>query len=118
MQQWILKKMKDIAEQAEDVSFRTDYSGRGMYGRRCVGLTGSQTAVQDVIAELVNELVQDLFDDAIDCDEGEENAAYRKNDEVQEAIRKLLVRQSRDSMGLDVIVYWSNVQWQEEEVEK
>lgn len=106
----VQKLLKAACEDmGEEVSFRNDYSGRGMYGKRCVGITGSRGDCQRVIAEVLRQMTQELFDAAIDCDEGEENAAYDLNDAVQENIDKLM-HQSMDSMGLDVIVYFERLE--------
>lgn len=106
----IQKMLKDACGEQGDMSaFRNDYSGRGMYGRKCIGITGTMADCQRVIAAVIGQMTQELFDTAIDCDEGEENAAYALNDSVQEAIDKLLDF-SWDSMGFDVIVYWPRIE--------
>ena len=83
------KDLIEIAESA-DLNVRS-YSGRGMYGKECVGITGS--TLQHVLADLV--LAEFDFD--------KEDLAY-------------LIRAARtDNMGMDTIVYWPNLQWPEEE---
>ncbi len=104
----IQKMLKDACEDIGEVSFRNDYSGRGMYGRKCVGITGSRSDCQRVIGAVLQQMTQELFDTAIDSSEGEEQAAYDLNDVVQENIDKLM-QQSMDSMGLDVIVYFERL---------
>lgn len=113
---WILDLIKDAAE-ANDVDLRTDYSGRGMYGRRCVGLTGNRQDVNAAIAEVIKMAVQELFTETVDADGEETTALYNKNDDVQQAIDILVGEQQQDSMGFDIIVYWPDLQWPEEESE-
>lgn len=107
--QSVQQLLKAACEDSGEVDFRNDYSGRGMYGKRCVGITGSRGDCQRVIGEVLRTMVQELFDASIDCADGEENAAYDLNDTVQENIDKLM-QQSMDSMGLDVIVYFERLE--------
>jgi hypothetical protein len=105
-----LQKM--LSDACEDMGgecqFRNDYSGRGMYGARCVGITGSYRDCQRVIASVLGTMTQDLFDTAIDSN-GNDDAAYALNDTVQGNIDKLMDMRS-DSMGLDVICYWERLE--------
>lgn len=97
------------ADMGDAAGFRNDYSGRAMYGRKCIGITGTMSDCQRVIAATIGQMTQELFDTAINCDDGEENVAYDMNDAVQEAIDKLL-NFKWDSMGFDVIVYWPELE--------
>lgn len=74
-----------LAADDEDVSLRTDYSGRGMYGRECIGIVcGGSTEVTRFLFA-----VKDRDDD----------------------LARMLLDQgmSEDSMGLDGIYYWPGV---------
>jgi hypothetical protein len=97
-----------------ECELRDNYSGRAMYGKRCIGITGSMRDCQKVIASVLGTMSQDLFDTAINCDDSdrEATAAYDLNDKVQEAIDSLMAF-SWDSMGLDVIVYWPDIEPEE-----
>jgi hypothetical protein len=104
------KMLKDACEDmGDECQFRNDYSGRGMYGSKCVGITGSWKDCQRVIASVLGTMSQDLFDTAIDCDDDGENEAYALNDTVQEQIDKLMAF-TFDSMGYDVIIYWERLE--------
>lgn len=105
-----LQKMLKAAcdDMGGECGFRNDYGGRGMYGQRCVGITGSWGDCQKVIAAVLGNMTQQLFETAIDCEEGAENTAYDLNDTVQEQIDKLLSF-SFDQMGYDVIIYWERL---------
>ena len=74
-----------ITETAErlDISVRDDYSGRGMYGRYCIGITGD-------LSDLVR-LVSRVIEDA--------------EEEVPE-----LANIASDSMGYDKIFYWPSLE--------
>ena len=93
--------LKEFCEDSSEVSFRNTYSGRGMYGRQCVGITGSESDCMAVIAEVIT--------DAHNRCEFDEDFDFGK------VVDTLLRRQSRDSMGLDVIIYWPNLEPIQEE---
>jgi hypothetical protein len=76
-----------LEELAQEVSgdVRTDYSGRGMYGKTCVGIV-----VDDVDLLELGAAIAETIED--------------------EELRKALISGSRtDSMGYSTIVYWSRV---------
>lgn len=75
-----IKKAAD--EFGPDVQFRNGYSGRGMYGSQCVALVGSFNQVMGTLA-LVEEV-----DDRITLAEDAQ----------------------MDTMGYDVVMYWSRVE--------
>ena len=86
-----------ITEFAEDkdYSILADYSGRCMYGSKCFGLVGLSPVSMGM--ELASHLAH--------------------NDEVELADR--LARGVRqDSMGLDSIIYFPNVEWNEGDAEE
>jgi hypothetical protein len=94
MTQAIAKLIREIAEDGnEDTGFRNNYSGRGMYGRECVGITGSQSDCQAIIAEVIKQAHARADDDELVFDD------------VVDAV--LDYRQ--DSMGFDVIIYWPHI---------
>lgn len=76
------------------------YSGRGMYGRKCVG----------VVCKNAFDMLADISDAAIgvgDDDDGHDSVLY--------AWIRLMRRTQQDSMGRDIIIYWPSVEWPEEE---
>ncbi len=70
------------------------YSGRGMYGKKCVGI------VTDDPSDCVLAIVRELMDDCGDIDELRDLVGYLDNS-------------SQDSMGRSAIVYWPRIEWQE-----
>jgi hypothetical protein len=75
------------------------YSGRGMYGRECVGVT-----VNDPF-EFFAELLGSAYDSCKDDDEREG---------VINGITDLLRDTRTDSMGRSMIVYWPSIEWKED----
>lgn len=73
-----IKKIKEYAEEHE-LQYYPKYSGRGMFGKDCVGFVCSHTEMSDIIAEL-----------------GIEGAHW-------------------DQLGLDMIVYYPELQDKENE---
>ncbi len=71
----------------DDVELREKYSGRGMYGRECPGITGSMEGCMAVISEVIK-------------------AAHMQGDLEFEDIVDTLLDFKQDSMGRDIILYW------------
>lgn len=99
--------VKDIAEMVDDGSFeeatfRTDYSGRGMYGDTCFGYVGSNIGA--VSLELI-AIIAKQNTDGLDTDEMWFADAM---DALREASHDLGAPAS-DSMGTSIIHYWPNV---------
>jgi len=85
----IMQNIKELIEkycEEEGLDFREDYSGRGMFGRCCVGIT-----CDDPLSKLIG-----LFAYIMDSDN--ELEAY----EVQETLGK----PKQDSMGMSCILYF------------
>ncbi len=99
-----------IAQAALDagIGFRNSYSGRAMYGRACVAVTGSMDDIQKLVGAVAGELVDLAFKAAVDSDDNT-NEAYNTRDEVRAAIESL-TQYSWDSMGLDTVVYWRKIE--------
>lgn len=112
------QRITEACEQIGDEVNVRSYSGRGMYGKTCLAITGSMSDCQRVIAEVLKEAAQESFDAAINAgDDGdrEANAAYELNDQLSALIENI-VNFSWDSMGLDVVVYWPRIEWVEPEL--
>lgn len=83
------------------------YSGRGMYGRKCVGLT-----CQDV-----NTAIADLFEAVFYVeveDVANEEEEYEARMSAHNALCKVIRKSASDSMGLDKVLYFKFVEWQDE----
>jgi hypothetical protein len=78
------------------VSFRDDYSGRGMYNRECIAISGKLSHCEMAIAEMV-KLCHEL--------EMENNLPF----EFDTAIDELITNRSYDNMGRGVVMYWARL---------
>lgn len=102
--------IKQVCAEFEDVQFRVEYSGRGMHGRNCIGIVGSHREVKKVIAEVIKQATNNMFSTSIDAESEEElRAAHDENDAVALLIDEILDFDT-DSMGHDVILYWSDLE--------
>lgn len=88
----------------DEVSFRNDYSGRGMYGKKCVGITGPFHLCMEVIAEAVVFMA----DAARDVQMG--SSADETHEFFAQSVKEVL-RFDQDSMGRsNVILYWPDLE--------
>lgn len=97
----LLMALETACNDSGETGFRDDYSGRGMYGDSCVGITGSLSDCMRVIAYVI----QALTDELENADEDNRFAARRLFDNQIEALMNF----SQDSMGRDLILYWSDL---------
>ena len=82
------------------------YSGRAMYGRRCVSVTvepREALSLGTLIAMAATGVTTDAFGDDIGS--------------IVEAVHELMGQAREDSMGRDVVVYWPDLEWPKGEVE-
>lgn len=101
--------LKEACEAAgEDfASFRNDYSGRGMYGSKCVGIVGSTVACRLIIAEVIKEMGENLSGIA-QC--ATHDVLCDAEKDFAEGVDTLLGF-SDDSMGMGgVILYWPGLE--------
>jgi hypothetical protein len=89
--QRIAELVKDAVDNTGDegVSFYNGYSGRGMYGRKCIGVVGSEKGCMQVVAEVLKQAHSDPSSD-LEFD----------------TVADTLLDYDRDSMGRDIIMYW------------
>lgn len=76
------------------------YSGRGMFGKECLAVTGSSSEIKDLFKEVILDAANELADDVIDL--------YAFQDTVDSCFEY-----SQDSMGCDVVYYWRNISFVE-----
>lgn len=87
--------IQELDQYFDDV--RTDYSGRGMFGKECLAV------VTDESAWTLRGEIQEILDGLDPTD--------ATNDDLQDGLEALLDREPRqDSMGLSTVYYWPNVQ--------
>lgn len=84
------------------------YSGRGMMGKECLGITGTWQDVQGAMAEVLLNEHDRLMSEASDSEDPVDSGDYHDTVEA-------LMDFSFDNMGLDVVVYFKNLQRPEED---
>ena len=98
-----LKLLKALIEAAGYEAY--PYSGRGMLGRQCVGLTCSD----------VNTAIADLFEAVFDVDVedvADEQEEYDARMSAHSALCDALRSSTQDTMGYDRVLYFKSVEWQ------
>lgn len=91
---------KTCEEVGEDVSFRDNYSGCGMYGKSSVSIVGGHRACMEIIGHVIKELADNLGSEQGDGELTMQNFG--------EHVDQLLHFQT-DSMGYDIIFYWPDL---------
>ncbi len=76
------------------------YSGRAMYGDLCIGVVCKN--VLNVIPRVINKL----------CEEASDECYMISKSDVDE-ICELFEDARTDSMGMDQIIYWPGIKWDE-----
>jgi Asp/Glu/hydantoin racemase len=108
--------LKEACEDAgEDfASYRNDYSGRGMYGARCVGITGTMSECQLIIAQVIKNMSMVLSTTA--CDATDPAVIHVTSDDLADTENEFdkaitqIMNFSQDSMGMGgVILYWEGL---------
>ena len=100
-----LKLLKALIEAAGYEPY--SYSGRGMFGRKCVGLTCPD----------VNTAIADLFEAVFDADVEDvanEEEEYEARMSAHNALCEVIRKSASDSMGYDKVLYFKSVEWQYE----
>jgi len=76
----------------------TNYSGRAMYSKECLGVETDEGNAARVVLEVVQQAIRDL--------RGEPDLGDKIND-----LCDTLMGCSMDSMGLGYIIYWRGIEW-------
>jgi hypothetical protein len=97
-----MKLLKALIEAAGYKAY--PYSGRGMLGRQCVGLTCSD----------VNTAIADLFEAVFEADVANEQEEYDARMSAHSALCDALRSSAQDSMGYDRVLYFKSVEWQDD----
>lgn len=101
-------ELKSLIEDA-GYEYRS-YSGRGMYGRSCIGFCNNGNSESTIAIEFTNVIIEGLFMENDDID-----VLHTKVDEAMTKIASLFRGMSRDSMGVDMILYFSEIEWEDED---
>jgi hypothetical protein len=98
----VTRQFVQLVQDDGDFDVRVDYSGRGMYGRKCFGIVGYPSDLAHFLTRLPLYLAEDEGEPVINV----------VNDVVDEWMQL-----SWDSMGQQTIFYWPSVQVLDEEQE-
>lgn len=85
------------AEENHDIEVRESYSGRGMYGKSCIGVIGGDEGLAEFESALALLTVMDDLDDEVNG-----HTALNALTDVQDMRRS-------DSMGLETVYYYPNL---------
>lgn len=91
----LTKAQCEIIEQVcgeREIQIHTNYSGRGMFGDKCFGISGNQRSLN-----IYSYFIRSLID--------------RDRDLAEEFLTQAI---REDSMGRGSIIYWEGIQWNEE----
>ena len=103
----INKQVLGALHQASEFGQLKSYSGRGMYGKKCASITDEcQDAAMEIIADAIKNFIQYEIIPEIENGENPDNIDYG------EFLQRILTF-STDNMGLDVVVYWPSIEWDE-----
>ncbi len=108
--------LKEVAEEGADRSFQSNYQGRYMYGKGCLGIVCENPIV--VAFNVAENIMIDLYENALRSDNDVPAEEERRQ---AEDLMALLKEFRVDTMGLDKIIYWPSVSYteiEEEEIER
>lgn len=123
--QTLINLIKEAASN-NDCEFRNNYSGRAMYGDRCVGIVGDSRSIAKTIGEVIKTLYDQTYDFLYDAVDGSAEQVAQTASTMQRDFHKAIdaiLNQREDSMGRsDQIVYWpeltNNDEGSDDEVEE
>ena len=85
------------------------YSGRGMYGKQCIGIVASLRNFQKHLTEIIKQCLEDFAD----ASHNEDIIGQKEQSKIYELIDELF-NYSTDNMGLDYVYYWPSIEWEED----
>ena len=98
----IARALQSLEESGDIQNYRDNYSGRAMYGKRCLAADiNRETSAAKIVALIISECLTDLVDE---CD-----SEFDLKDAV-ESLCSDLSNVREDSMGLGTVVYWPRIQ--------
>ena len=112
--------INEAVADSDEVEARS-YSGRAMYGRRCLAITGTHQACLELLKQVHNIALSELFDIAVDLgdnDDADANDAYAARDWLMTDIVDTMLSYNTDSMGHDIVMYWPNEEFIEADTEE
>lgn len=104
--------MQTFIEFLEEEFEVSSYSGRCMYGKRCVSISGNQRDITRGIQRLAKSLISQGHDLGLDGAEYPDsgNAEFENLHKLMET----LLDYNQDQLGLDIVIYWPRVVFEDE----
>lgn len=93
----------------DDVTVKS-YSGRGMMGRSCLAIQGSNGNLDTFVAEVLKRIVDSMFDH---FEAGHDEMAGEIRSFFHWTVDTIMDFQ-QDSMGFSIVRYWSNVRFEDQ----
>lgn len=109
VKQKVIDAIRQAAEDSNgEVEFLASYSGRGMFGDKCVGLTGSMGDIMHLIAEVIVAAGDEMHDAAFDCDSDDKESLEAVGDAQGLFVQTVysLLKFDTDTMGRGEVVYF------------
>lgn len=100
----LLKLIVDL-HNGEDFLVKVNYSGRGMFGKECLGIVGSDTTT----------IIYKIMDSIMDKYSDEKDTQLELFHELTEILSG---GSKQDSMGLNIILYFPDLEIDEEKKEE
>ena len=112
-----MTKIQEFFSEAIEVR---SYSGRGMYGKSCLAITGSLRECQRAVANVVGVLIDEIVDAEADLNDDSLSDAIRNAADItvttnRKLIEQLIATQQSDSMGMGTVMYWPNFTFEADE---
>ena len=87
------ERLRTACRESEVVSYYNEYSGRCMYGRNCVGISGSRKDCMKVLSEVMQDIAAEGVHGVLQIGE----------------LYDTLLNFDMDNMGRDMILYWPSM---------
>lgn len=112
--------MKSLVERFRDQGLESrSYSGRGMYGKQCVGVSGDRSEINNAIKDIIGDCLQEVRDRVIEEQENGYDSAYVYDNASLDELKRFtsdLLCYKEDQLGLGIIYYWPRIEWKDEAV--
>lgn len=87
------------------------YSGRAMYGRRCLALSGDHSEVTRTIAQALSGLHDDIVNSEVHNNEWKSEPDRLQDIPNFDRICSTLLDYRQDQLGIGIVVYWPNIEY-------
>lgn len=105
-----------LKEWASAIDMRPySYSGRGMFGKRCVGITVEQYGEINSAFSLQHALIKEALNGVMDGITEEDGDYQSAANDLLDAMDEVVKGIRTDNMGHDTVVYFTTIEWVEDE---